>query len=591
MWIPVDVALQHYEACDTRGLSASTAYELGRRTLTRMRGTYVGTAIKLATEVGATPWTIVPHIGRFWGIADEPVLSRAVGVTRRRSGSLGRQTQPVPSQPATICRSPDTKSHHPRSVARISAFSRVACALLGARSLRRRRRWHPTTPTQPNERARELAAPDVTPRPAFAERARPRRAPRDRDTQTRPTQNETKPMSKHLRALYLAPILAVACTAPTGPSPTDSEPIGSSQAAITGGGPVATGDEINELVAKVAFGNITVDYQICSGVFLTEHWVLTAAHCVGHPMSTLFVHNSSAKVAGGVATVDQVIVHPQYTVNPNGSTTLDVALLHESSVDVNEPMLQVHAPFFEMPMLHTPVQVGSILDFFGYGFTSPNDQTNYVDLTLHEGVLQVVGTIGYGYQAGDDGTFSAMPALGDSGGPAFVIDFVHSNGFARLLAGTDAYLSTDNQQPFPYVGQVAISSVATWIESYISAGQITDAGYSTWLRASADVNGDHVQDYCRIVGNPGGLFLACQLGMFNESTNGVPTRWQTDPYLVRTPVGTVIDPGYSGTGYMQDVNGDGRADFCRTVGDPGSTFVACDYATPSGFSSATLTPL
>jgi hypothetical protein len=66
VWIPLTVTLQHYEACDTLGLSASTQYELGRRTFTRMRGTYLGTAIKLASEAGATPWTLVPHVGRFW---------------------------------------------------------------------------------------------------------------------------------------------------------------------------------------------------------------------------------------------------------------------------------------------------------------------------------------------------------------------------------------------------------------------------------------------------------------------------------------------------------------------------------------------
>jgi hypothetical protein len=66
VWIPIELALQHYEACDTLGLSASTQYELGRRTFTRMRGTYVGTALKLASEAGATPWTLVPYMGRFW---------------------------------------------------------------------------------------------------------------------------------------------------------------------------------------------------------------------------------------------------------------------------------------------------------------------------------------------------------------------------------------------------------------------------------------------------------------------------------------------------------------------------------------------
>jgi hypothetical protein len=66
MWIPVETALAHYMACDRIGLSSESAAALGRGTFERTKGMLLGTAVGLAKSVGVTPWSLVPHLQRFW---------------------------------------------------------------------------------------------------------------------------------------------------------------------------------------------------------------------------------------------------------------------------------------------------------------------------------------------------------------------------------------------------------------------------------------------------------------------------------------------------------------------------------------------
>ena len=66
MWIPIDVAVAHYLACDELGLSNDSAAQLGRATFERTKGLLLGSAIGLARGVGVTPWTLMPYLQRFW---------------------------------------------------------------------------------------------------------------------------------------------------------------------------------------------------------------------------------------------------------------------------------------------------------------------------------------------------------------------------------------------------------------------------------------------------------------------------------------------------------------------------------------------
>jgi hypothetical protein len=103
----------------------------------------------------------------------------------------------------------------------------------------------------------------------------------------------------------------------------------------------------------------------------------------------------------------------------------------------------------------------------------------------------------------------------------------------------------------------------------------TDLGHGDLPRAFVDVNGDGRTDYCRFVGDLPNLFVACALG----SADGFG-----EQYAYQSIKG--IDKGYDNRPRgFRDANSDGRADYCRFVGDPPNIYESCNLATPSGFDS------
>src|ERR1700722_815109 len=66
MWLPIQTGVDHYLACQRLGLSAESAAQIGRSTFDRTKGLLLGTAIGLAKGAGVTPWTLAPHLQRFW---------------------------------------------------------------------------------------------------------------------------------------------------------------------------------------------------------------------------------------------------------------------------------------------------------------------------------------------------------------------------------------------------------------------------------------------------------------------------------------------------------------------------------------------
>jgi hypothetical protein len=65
-WLAVDVAVAHYEACEALGLTDEQQVDVGRVVGTRLRGTLLGTVVRMAKEGGVTPWAVIPHFARFW---------------------------------------------------------------------------------------------------------------------------------------------------------------------------------------------------------------------------------------------------------------------------------------------------------------------------------------------------------------------------------------------------------------------------------------------------------------------------------------------------------------------------------------------
>jgi hypothetical protein len=69
MWIPIETAVAHYNACATLGLSHDKQLALGRIAGEKIQNTILGTAVRMAREAGVTPWTVMPQFQRFWSRA------------------------------------------------------------------------------------------------------------------------------------------------------------------------------------------------------------------------------------------------------------------------------------------------------------------------------------------------------------------------------------------------------------------------------------------------------------------------------------------------------------------------------------------
>jgi len=60
-WLPLEVALAHYEACDALGLSESEQFAIGKDVSRRVHETFLNLVVKAARGVGVTPWLLLPR--------------------------------------------------------------------------------------------------------------------------------------------------------------------------------------------------------------------------------------------------------------------------------------------------------------------------------------------------------------------------------------------------------------------------------------------------------------------------------------------------------------------------------------------------
>ncbi|HEY1694884.1 MAG TPA: hypothetical protein VGG39_22090 [Polyangiaceae bacterium] len=66
VWLPLETGLAHYRAGDSLRLSGDAVAKLGAATFARVQGTLLGTVLRMANGAGVTPWTVMPHLQRFW---------------------------------------------------------------------------------------------------------------------------------------------------------------------------------------------------------------------------------------------------------------------------------------------------------------------------------------------------------------------------------------------------------------------------------------------------------------------------------------------------------------------------------------------
>ncbi len=65
-WLPIAIAMAHFEACDALNLSSTEAFEIGQGSGKRIQQSVLHTLVRLAAGAGTTPWTVFENYGRLW---------------------------------------------------------------------------------------------------------------------------------------------------------------------------------------------------------------------------------------------------------------------------------------------------------------------------------------------------------------------------------------------------------------------------------------------------------------------------------------------------------------------------------------------
>lgn len=134
------------------------------------------------------------------------------------------------------------------------------------------------------------------------------------------------------------------------------------------------------------------------------------------------------------------------------------------------------------------------------------------------------------------------------------------------LAGWQADFNGDGSLDFCQIstrsGFTGITCRLAGTNQVIQSGNL-DLGYPEG-RAFVDFDGDRKQDYCRVVGNGfPNSYVTCTLSEGKA--------------FGATLVSPSLDWGYPETRQWRDANGDGRADFCRVIGNYRET-MACTFS-------------
>jgi hypothetical protein len=66
VWLPIEVAVAHYDACDALALSSIDTIQIGRDAASRVHGTVLATFVRLAKGAGVTPWTVLLRLQELW---------------------------------------------------------------------------------------------------------------------------------------------------------------------------------------------------------------------------------------------------------------------------------------------------------------------------------------------------------------------------------------------------------------------------------------------------------------------------------------------------------------------------------------------
>jgi hypothetical protein len=65
-WHPMAVAEEHYQACEALGLTMMEQIALGHQVSDRVQGTFIALLLRVARNMGVSPWTVIDHVDRIW---------------------------------------------------------------------------------------------------------------------------------------------------------------------------------------------------------------------------------------------------------------------------------------------------------------------------------------------------------------------------------------------------------------------------------------------------------------------------------------------------------------------------------------------
>lgn len=67
LWLPIEVGMAHYDAVDRLGFSAEEQAGIGAEVSHKIHDTFLGVVMKMATNAGVTPWTLLPKGNQLYG--------------------------------------------------------------------------------------------------------------------------------------------------------------------------------------------------------------------------------------------------------------------------------------------------------------------------------------------------------------------------------------------------------------------------------------------------------------------------------------------------------------------------------------------
>lgn len=66
VWVPMQLALAHYEACEALAIPGPEQVLIGNEVGDRIHGSFLGTMVRMASGAGATAWSGLAQCGRLW---------------------------------------------------------------------------------------------------------------------------------------------------------------------------------------------------------------------------------------------------------------------------------------------------------------------------------------------------------------------------------------------------------------------------------------------------------------------------------------------------------------------------------------------